>query len=82
MKQTYVSYIENADGRMVDFNRWTLKRPETIAKKYTEALARDASFWRKIWRDGVTLAIYATPDGYNKEQTPAYIIPLDALTAE
>ena len=81
-KQTYVSRIENADGRMVDFNRWTLKRPETIIRKYAEALAKDESFWRMIWRDGVTLAIYATPDGYNADKVPVRTIPIDALIAE
>ena len=78
-KQTYLSYIEDASGRMVDFNRWAFKRPETIVKKYREALARDGRFWRKIWCDGVTLAIYATPDGYNKEPRPVLTVSLDEL---
>lgn len=81
-KQTYVSYIENADRRMIDFNRWTFKRPETIVRKHREALARDGQFWRTIWKDGVILAVYATPDGCNKEPHPVLTIPLNELIAE
>jgi hypothetical protein len=79
-QQTYISYIKDASGRMVDFNRWAYKRPETIVKKYAEALAKDPKFWRTIWKDGVTLAIYATPDGYNKKPQPVITIPIDTLT--
>ena len=78
-KQTYLSYIEDANGRMIDFNRWAFKRPETIIRKHREALARDGRFWRTMWKDGVTLAIYATPDGYNKEPQPVITISLDEL---
>ena len=79
-KQTYVSYIENASGCMVAFNRWTYKHPETIARKYAEALIKEGDFWRMMWSDGVTLAIYATPDGYTKEPNPIISIPLDELS--
>jgi hypothetical protein len=81
-KQTYLSYIEDVNGRMIDFNRWAFKRPETIVKKHKEALEQDRTFWRKIWRDGVTLAIYATPDGYNKEPQPVITISLDELESQ
>lgn len=78
-KQTYISYIENTEGGMVDFNRWTYARPETIIKKYVDALKKDKKFWRTIWRDGVTLAIYATPDGSNIQKPAVYTASLDML---
>ena len=78
-KQTFISYVEDAEGKMIDFNRWAFKRPETIVKKYSEAIKKDSNFWRMIWRDGVTLAIYATPDGYNTEKKPCHTESLDEL---
>lgn len=71
-KQTFISCVEDAAGKMIDFNRWTFKQPETIVRKYAEAIKKDSKFWRMIWRDGITLAIYATPDGYNTEKKPCY----------
>jgi hypothetical protein len=78
-QQTFISRIENAEGKMVDFNRWSFKRPEAVVKKYSEAIKKDPDFWRLIWRDGVTLAIYATPDGYSMEKKPCYTVNLNKL---
>lgn len=77
--QTYIALIETAAGKMLTFDRWSYKRPETIVKKYAEAVEADLDFWCMIWKGGANLALYATPDGCNTEEHLALTVPLSEL---
>lgn len=70
-KQTFIScYYKNENDKMyVDFNRWGYKKPETILKKILDFI-KEYPLLCKEWN---TIKIFATPDGYNAEETPILI---------
>lgn len=69
-KQTYISYLEDKEGKRLDFERWAYKKPSTILDKL-KILYND---YYSIYKDNIEkseyVTIYKTPDGYNKEEEP------------
>ena len=68
MKQTYIAVLEDRDFNMVTFERFACKKAETV-KKQMEALFKSSLYMACI-KGAVSVAIYATPDGYSREEAP------------
>lgn len=66
--QTYIVSLQDAQGFQKDFYRYSLKKWENVLNDVKKGV-KSNSIFRTLWNaDGVkTLVIYATPDGYNKE---------------
>ena len=64
-QMTFISYVEDKDGKMIDFERFNCARANTVLNNLKK-LYNGA--WGSLYNypnaDHVT--IYATPDGYNK----------------
>jgi hypothetical protein len=81
LEQTYVSYLEDENGKMIDFERWTYKKPKTIANKLKELYQELSrySFYDEKLKKAKIISIYATPDGCNKEKNPVLRIPMSDI---
>lgn len=77
--QTYISFWKDADGKVINFERWSQKRLDTV-KNHNRELAQN-SMMKVLNKTAVTVEIYATPDGYTQEETPSaiYNINLDCF---
>lgn len=82
-QQTYISYLEDQQKNIIDFHRWSYKKASTIVKKLKEFYQnnKDYGYIKKDLEKAAQIAIYATPDGYNREKTPTLIIPIENLLA-
>ena len=73
INHTFIScYYEDENKKFfeyVDFNRWTLKRPENILKKVLQ-FKSDYPGLAKGWN---VIKIFATPDGYNHDEKPVLV---------
>ncbi len=76
-KQTYISYLEDSDGKMINFERWSYKKTDTIIEKLKELY--QYPIYKKDIEKSVRIAIYETPDGYNKNKTPKIIVPIEEI---
>lgn len=68
-QQTFIAYIEDGNGKMMDFERFSCKRAETVRKNMTALFQND--LYRACTKGAVSFAIYATPDGYHREDEPS-----------
>ena len=76
-KQTFIAKIKDSSGNMIDFERFSCKRPETV-RKYMQQLFANG-LYRACTRGAHTIEIWATPDGYHDtEIVDAYDIRADA----
>lgn len=74
MKQTFIAYLIDKNGNMTSFERFACKRPETVKKHMLQLMKND--LYRVCNKKAIKIEIYATPDGYNKETTPAATLTL------
>ncbi len=77
-KQTYISYLQDSNGNMITFERWAYKKPGTIIRALKQLYSTNYIIKRDLER-AKTVAIYATPDGYNRDSKPVLLIPIEAL---
>lgn len=78
-KQTYISYLEDSNGRIINFERWAYKNTNTVIKSLKK-LYNDYYFSYKsdlVKSDRIT--IYSTPDGYNKEENPTITLKIEDI---
>ena len=69
MKQcNYIAVIENKDFKQIGFERFSCKKPETVKNKMLALFQND--LYKVCTPGAVSVAIYATPDGYNRENAP------------
>ena len=72
-KMTYIALVFDKEHQgkheEIDFQRWGYKRAQTVKKKMLELCKRIhfPEYYGKVCK------IYATPDGYNLEGTPALV---------
>ena len=78
-KQTFVSYLEDSNGKMINFERWNFKKVSTIQKKLKELYTNYKWVYNDDIKKSKYLTIYATPDGYNKEKMPIVKISIEDL---
>lgn len=82
-KQTYISHLEDKDGNVINFHRWSYKRATTVARKLKEFYSNPTGISKNLHKRDLAktkqIAIYATPDGYNKEEDPALVIPVNEI---
>lgn len=59
-EQTYISKIEDANGNVIDFERWSYKRVSTVIKKSTEFFKRMSkhNFFRERVKNAERINIY------------------------
>ncbi len=78
---TYLTAIEDAQGRCIDFERWNYKRSSTVRKKLMEYLnaMKKFRFFQEELRSGTRIRCYATPDGCNCSAV-VWEIPIETLT--
>lgn len=59
-QQTYISKIETADGKMLDFERWSFKQLATVEKKAVEFFhtMMKYGFFREQVKDASKITIY------------------------
>lgn len=74
-KQTFIAYIQNESGNMIDFERFTCKNPETVKKHMLKLF--ESELYRVCTKGAKTIDIYKTPDGYNKECFPVVSFELE-----
>jgi len=70
-KQTFIAYIVNENDIMIGFERFSYKRLETVERSMKELF--ESELYRICNKDAKAVKIYATPDGYNRENTPALV---------
>lgn len=63
-RQTFLSKIEDDEGNMIDFERWSCKRLSTVEANLRK-LYKMSLFQRLYKGKGLHVVIYATPDGYD-----------------
>ena len=68
-KQTYIAMIRDDAGQAISFERFTCKRAATVKKHMQQLFKSD--LYRACTRGVAKVDIYATPDGYRRETTPA-----------
>lgn len=66
MKQTFIAKVYDAQGKQVDFYRFSYKRIATIWEKM-----KVTKTWGCLVKDWHIIRIFATPDGYHAEPSPA-----------
>lgn len=67
-QQTFIAILENKDHKQVTFERFACKKAETV-KAQMERLFKSSLYMACI-KGAVSVAIYATPDGYTREVNP------------
>lgn len=71
-QQTFIVKVYKG-AKMLTFERFSYKRPETILKKYRDLYKNNKSgLWELFWRDYLAadkITITATPDGYHETET-------------
>lgn len=65
-KQTFIICLEDKDGKMVDFERWAYKKPETCVQHMVE-LYKTYSIYERSLAKADRVVAYPTPNGYDKE---------------
>lgn len=63
-QQTYISEVLDSNGKMIDFERWSYKRIETVIRKlkelyFSDDLMSEIAF-REVREQGATVIIYST----------------------
>lgn len=72
-KMTFIALVFDREHQgkheEIDFQRWEYKRVQTVKEKMLLLCERFhfADYYGKVCK------IYATPDGYNKEEEPALV---------
>ena len=78
-EQTFISYLENSEGKMLDFERWACKKSGTVLKKAKELYQHMNNYgWyqKDVLEKAECLAIYATPDGCSRAEVAIARIPI------
>lgn len=74
-KQTFIICLENQDGLVVDFERWSYKRAETCIANMVK-LYRTYSIYGLSLAKADRVVCYPTPDGYTKAD-PVWSVSVD-----
>lgn len=75
-KQTYISYLEDSNGNMINFERWGYKKTSTIIKSLKKLYNEYYFSYKDDLMKSERITIYATPNGYEKEETPAITLKI------
>lgn len=75
-KQTFISQLETKNGEMVNFERWNYRRVTTIKKHLKNLYSDYKGVYEKDLEKSHYITIYATPDGYTKEEQPVFKISI------
>ena len=67
-QQTFIAVLLDKSFNQVGFERFSCKKPETVEKLMKKLF--DSPLYRVCSKEAVSIAIYATPDGYNREKDP------------
>ena len=78
-KQTFIICLEDADGLVVDFERWSFKRAQTCIDHMIE-LYKTYSIYGLSLAKAAKLVCYPTPDGYHKVD-PVWSASVDEFRA-
>ena len=70
MKQNFIVYLNDDAGKMVTFERFACARLDTVKRNMTKLLK--SSLYRACIKPATSYSVYRTPDGYQKETTPAF----------
>lgn len=70
-RQTFIAYIVNENDTMINFERFSYKRLETVERSMKEAFKSE--LYRICNKDAKAVKIYVTPDGYNREANPVLV---------
>lgn len=76
-EQTFISYLEDENGKMIDFERWTYKKVETVLKSVKE-LYKHPIYSGNLKRSK-NLSIYATPEGCSKGKYLVLKMPITEI---
>lgn len=66
---TYIAIIRDENGMQLSFERFSCKKAETVKRQMQQLFKNE--LYRICIGNAATIDIYATPDGYNRETTPA-----------
>ena len=63
-RQTFIAYLQTADGKQVTFERFNCKKVSTVKNQIVK-LWLNSSLYRACCKGAQVVRIYATPDGYH-----------------
>ena len=66
--QTYIAIVEDKNFNMITFERFSCKKLKTVKKNMLSLFQN--SLYRACTPGAAAVAVYKTPDGYNKEESP------------
>ena len=66
---TYIAIIRDEAGKQLSFERFGCKKAETVKRQMQQLFKNE--LYRICIGSAATVDVYATPDGYNRETTPA-----------
>lgn len=74
-KMTYIAFLEDADGREVDFERFSCKQAATVKRMMLELW--ESSLYRTCTKTAKTVKVYKSNDGYHHDDTAtlAFALP-------
>lgn len=75
-KQTFIILLENSDGQIIDFERWSYKKVRTCIDNMVELYRTYPSLYVPKLQGADRVTAYPTPDGYNRE-APVWSVSKD-----
>ena len=65
---TYIAIIQDKDFNQISFERFSCKRLQTVKENMLKLFSN--SLYKACTPGAAAVAVYKTPDGYNKEEYP------------
>lgn len=74
MRMNYIIYVCGDNEYTITFERFNCKKIDTVKKNMVKLLNND--LYRACIKGAKKVKIYRTPDGYNREEKPVFIMDL------
>lgn len=72
--QTYITKLLDDNNKMINFERWSYKRIETVERKVKELYTRYDYVYKKDIEKSTYIAIYDAIDNENQKEVKRYLI--------
>ena len=72
--QTYITKLLEDNNKMINFERWSYKRIETVERKVKELYTRYDYVYKKDIEKSTYIAIYDAIDNENQKEVKRYLI--------
>ena len=79
-QQRYIIRLEDKEGKMVDFERWSFKKVETCIQHMVELYSTYSNMYMPKLDKADRVVAYPTPDGCH-EEAPVWSVTVDEFRA-